>query len=204
MPSTNKEMVEDLKKQGVLKTSEIINAFLQVDRKKFLKPEQYAHAYDDTPLPTLSGQTISQPYTVAFMFELLSPEPGQKILDIGSGSGWTTAMLANIVGEEGEVIGTEIVPELVKYGSNNLRKFKFSNAIIQQADEHYYGVEGKVFDRILVSASAQEMPQSLIDQLKPNGIMVIPINENIVKVRKSGDEKITTIEYPGFVFVPLV
>lgn len=204
MPSTNKEMVEDLKKQGVLKTSEIINAFLQIDRKKFLKVEQYGHAYDDSPLPALSGQTISQPYTVAFMFELLKPKNGHKILDIGSGSGWTTALLAEIVGDEGEVTGTEIVPSLVELGRENLKKFKHKNVKIEQAVEEELGRKGEVFDRILLSASAEKLPEELITQLKPGGIMVIPVGENIVKLEKSLDEKITTKDYPGFVFVPLV
>lgn len=204
MPSTNKEMVEDLKKQGVLKSPEIVNAFLQIDRKKFLKPEQYGHAYDDTPLPTLSGQTISQPYTVAFMFELLKPKIGQKVLDIGSGSGWTTALLAEIVGVKGEVTGTEIIPTLVELGRENINRFKHKNVKIEQAIEDELGRKGEVFDRILVSASAQKMPDELISQLKPGGIMVIPVGENIVKLEKSLDEKIKTKEYPGFVFVPLV
>lgn len=204
MPSTNKEMVEDLKKQGVLKSPEIVNAFLQIDRKKFLKPEQYGHAYDDTPLPTLSGQTISQPYTIAFMFELLKPKIGQKVLDIGSGSGWTTALLAEIVGVKGEVTGTEIIPSLVELGRENINRFKHKNVKIEQAIEDELGRKGEVFDRILVSASAQKMPDELISQLKPGGIMVIPVGENIVKLEKSLDEKIKTKEYPGFVFVPLV
>lgn len=204
MPSTNKEMVEDLKKQGVLKTSEIIDAFLKIDRKKFLKPEQYGHAYDDSPLPTLSGQTISQPYTVAFMLELLKPKKGQNVLDVGSGSGWTTALLSELVGNKGEVTGTEIVPSLVELGRENIGKFKHLNAKIEQAVRNELGKKGEMFDRILVSASALEMPDELVNQLKPGGVMVIPVGENIVMLEKTSDEKINTKEYPGFVFVPLI
>jgi protein-L-isoaspartate(D-aspartate) O-methyltransferase len=204
MPSTNKEMVEDLRKQGVLKSPEIIDAFLKIDRKKFLKVEQYAHAYDDSPLPTLSGQTISQPYTVAFMFELLKPLEGQTVLDIGSGSGWTTTMLAELVGVEGKVTGTEIIPALVELGRENVEKFKHKNIKIEQAVRNELGIKGEMFDRILVSASASKMPNELIDQLKPGGVMVIPVGENIVKLEKSSDDKIKTKDYPGFVFVPLV
>ena len=204
MPSTNKEMVEDLKRLGVLKSSEIVDALLQIDRKKFLKPEQHEHAYDNTPLPTLSGQTISQPYTVAFMLELLKPKKGLKVLDVGSGSGWTTVLLAELVGEKGRVTGTEIIPALVQLGRDNLKKFKHKNVKIDQAIENELGKKGEMFDRILVSASALEMPEELINQLSPGGVMVIPVGENIIRLEKTNDEKIITKEYPGFVFVPLV
>ena len=94
---SNQELVNYLKEREVLKTKEIINAFLKIDRKDFVKEEYKDQAYFDTPLPTLMGQTISQPYVVAFMLELLQPQKGQKILDIGFGSGWTTSLLAEIV-----------------------------------------------------------------------------------------------------------
>jgi len=94
---SNQELVNYLKERGVLRTKEIINAFLKIDRKDFVREEYKDQAYFDTPLPTLMGQTISQPYVVAFMLELLQPQKGQKILDIGFGSGWTTSLLAEIV-----------------------------------------------------------------------------------------------------------
>ena len=93
---SNQELVNYLKERGVLRTKEIIDAFLKIDRKDFVKEEYIDQAYFDTPLPTLLGQTISQPYVVAFMLELLEPQKGQKILDIGFGSGWTTSLLAEI------------------------------------------------------------------------------------------------------------
>jgi protein-L-isoaspartate O-methyltransferase len=93
---SNQELVNYLKERGVLRTKEIIDAFLKIDRKDFVKEEYIDQAYFDTPLPTLMGQTISQPYVVAFMLELLQPQKGQKILDIGFGSGWTTSLLAEI------------------------------------------------------------------------------------------------------------
>jgi protein-L-isoaspartate(D-aspartate) O-methyltransferase len=138
------------------------------------------------------------------MLELLNPKKGNKVLDVGSGSGWTTALLAELVGDKGEVTGTEIVPPLVELGRENIEKFKHLNAKIEQAVRNELGKKGEMFDRILVSASALEMPDELVVQLKPGGVMVIPVGENIVKLEKTSDEKINTKEYPGFVFVPLI
>lgn len=204
MPSSNAEMIADLKQKGVLKTDRIIKAFTAVDRRNFLQVEQYAHAYDDTALPILSGQTISQPYTVAFMFELLLPQKGDRVLDVGSGSGWTTAILAEIVGPEGFVTGTEILPDLVEFGRTNLKKYKFTNVEILQAQKDQLGVPEKQFDKILVSASAMELPRELFRQLKIGGIMVIPIGESIVRIEKTKENELKKQEYPGFIFVPLI
>lgn len=204
MPSTNKEMVNDLRKLGVLKDESVAKAFLAVDRKKFLKKEQHGHAYDDSALPTLLGQTISQPYTVAFMFDLLKVSPGDTVLDIGSGSGWTTALLAHLVGEKGRVVGTEIIPELVEFGRANLAKFKFNNLEIRQAEQGKLGAPGEKFDRILVGASAEHTPKELFAQLENKGVMVAPVGESIIKFEKLDDEQVKKHEFPGFIFVPLI
>ncbi len=204
MPSSNKEMVEELQGLGVLKDELAKEAFLAVDRKKFLKKEQQAHAYDDTALPTLLGQTISQPYTVAFMLDLLQAKRGDKILDVGSGSGWTTALLAQIVGEEGSIIGTEIIPELVEMGKENISKYKFQNAEIRLAKKGELGVPGEKFDKILVGASSTEVSKDLLAQLKNKGIMVAPIKESIIKYQRINEEQFQKQEFPGFVFVPLM
>lgn len=133
--SSKKQLVQDLIFFKVLKTPDIIDAFKRIDRADFV-PEKYRNeAYEDYPLPIGFGQTISQPATVAFMFELLRPKPGDIVLDIGSGSGWTVAMLASIVGNTGYVTGVEIIPELVTFGRKNLRKYPFVNASILSARE---------------------------------------------------------------------
>ena len=203
-PKTNKEMVESLRKEGVLKSEKLRRAFLGIDRAKFLTDEQKGHAYDDNALPTLAGQTISQPYTVAFMLDLLEVGAGQKALDVGSGSGWTTALLAHLVGEHGSVIGTEIVPELVDFGKRSLEKFNLPHAEIRQAEAGSLGVPDQKFDRILVGASATRTPHELLLQLEEKGVLVCPVKESIVKYERLNDDEVKTTEYPGFVFVPLI
>lgn len=200
----NEELVKHLVGSGVLRTPEIIEAFRKVDRKDFVRDGYREYAYEDIPLPIGFGQTISQPYTVAFMLELLKPLRGMKVLDIGSGSGWSTALLSECVGREGKVIGLEIVPELLRWGQNNVSKYKFSQANIRLADKNGLGMVGGVFDRILLSASTTKIPKSLLGQLKINGRLVIPINDEIRLVEKSSKKELKQKGYKGFAFVPLI
>jgi protein-L-isoaspartate(D-aspartate) O-methyltransferase len=200
---SNEELIDLLIGKGVLKSPRIIEAFLKVDRKFFVPPQSREFAYSDTPLKIASNQTISQPYTVAFMLELLEPQIGDRVLDIGSGSGWTTALLAYIVGDSGEVIGLERQKELLEFGRENLSKFHFKNASIKEAKESL-GLVGEKFDKILVSAASNELPKELLDQLKVGGILVIPIGESIFKFKKIDENKIESNEFKGFRFVPLI
>ena len=198
------QLIAYLQKSGVLKSKKIINAFNAIDRADFV-PSEYSHLeYENEALPTYHEQTISQPAVVAFMLELLEPKLGERILDVGSGSGWTTALLAKIVGAKGKVYGVEIVPELTSYGQANIAKYNNLHAEIIQAKKTP-GLPGKApFDKILVSASGSSIPQQLTDQLKVGGIMVIPINKAIWKVEKKTISKTVIDKYDGFVFVPLI
>lgn len=200
----NEHLIRHLIASGVLRTPNIIHAFRQCDRILFVPEEYYSYAYEDRPLPIGSAQTISQPYTVAIMLELLAPQIGDRVLDIGSGSGWTTALLATAVGTSGIVEGTEIIPSLVEYGNKNLAKADIHNASIKLTDPPSLGKTGELYDRILVSASADNMPTTLFDQLKPEGILVIPIRNSIWRITKKKDGNITSNEFPGFRFVPLI
>ena len=137
------------------------------------------------------------------MLERLAPQEGDKVLDIGSGSGWTTALLCHIVGEEGSVTGVERVDALVEQGRENLSKFNFNHCRIKQAGEKL-GMPDEQFDRILVSASADEIPEELFLQLKIGGTLVIPVENSIYKFTKISEEEIENEEFYGFVFVPLI
>ncbi len=198
------ELINELKGEGVLKNANVLRAFMAIDRKGFVPEELASEAYGNYPLPIGFGQTISQPFTVAFMLDLLEPKPGEKILDVGSGSGWTTALLAQSVGEKGTVCGMEIIPELVLFGQTNLAKYKFPNASIRKAGPRFGLPNEAPFDKILVSASGQSYPKELIEQLKIGGTLVIPIKGSVWKIKKVSPEKIETEKYEGFAFVPLI
>ncbi|HHD83696.1 MAG TPA: protein-L-isoaspartate O-methyltransferase [Campylobacteraceae bacterium] len=200
----NKELIASMIEKGALKSPQIIEAFEKIDRKNFIPEGFREHMYIDRPLPIGKDQTISQPSTVAFMLEQLQPQKGEKILDIGSGSGWTTALLCQIVGKEGSVLGLERHDELVKRGQENLAKLALGEHCRIEKAGRELGKPGEQYDRILVSASAEEIPEELFTQLKTGGILVIPVQNSIFRFKKISDTKVEAMEFPGFVFVPLV
>ena len=201
--TSNAQLVNHLINCDALHSSGIIEAFKNMDRADFVLNPNAMDVYEDHPLAIGRNQTISQPRTVAMMLEMLGATEGERILDIGSGSGWTTALLAHIVGDGGFVTGVERVDSLVKFGSDNLKKYKFKNAKIIQATDGL-GVAGEKFDRILVSAAAEEFPTELTSQLKVGGKLVIPVKNSIYEIRKKEDGKLDAIEHSGFSFVPLI
>ena len=205
-------LIDDLIKQGYLKTPNIIKAFKKIKRDDFVLEKDKDNVEMNIPLSIGRGQTISQPLTVAFMIELLQPEPGDKILDVGSGSGWTTALLAELVGEEGRVFSVEVIPDLKMFGEENVSKYNFiKKGIVEYfCADGYKGLpEFAPFDKVLVSAAAEQMPRKLLEQLKEGGKLVIPIGEqyssqDIVLIKKQGEKGFKEKRFPGFVFVPLV
>ncbi len=200
-------LVNNLIKDGYLRTELIIDAFSEISRVEFVPYDLESEAEANVPLPIGYGQTISQPLTVAFMFELLDPWRGHNVLDIGSGSGWTTALLSYIVGEKGKVTAIERIPNLCEFGKNNADKFGF----VKKGIAEFHCVDGNEgfednapYDRILVSAMVEEIPQTFRDQLKIGGKMVIPVHNDIWFVEKKGEKEFYKEEYPGFSFVPFV
>ncbi|MCK5155599.1 MAG: hypothetical protein KAQ69_04135 [Spirochaetales bacterium] len=201
--STLRDLLTILKLQGVLGNPQVRKAFLEVDRADFVHKSYSDSTYENHPLPLGWGQTISQPYTVAFMLDLLDVQPGDSILDIGSGSGWTTALLANLTGPTGSVHGLERIAVLAEFGASNLAKYSFPHAHITTAAAEL-GTPCKVYDRILVSAASDELPEELVLQLKTGGVMVIPVENYILKITKKSLEEMDIEEHYGFTFVPLV
>lgn len=205
-----KQMIQELIAGDYLKTPAIIDAFQKIDRRDFVPDGLKEQSYLNIPLPIGYGQTISQPLTVAFMLEILQPEKGNRILEVGSGSGWQTALLSHIIsGGTGKVFAVEIVPELMEFGRKNTSKYNFVKNKIAEF-HHFNAINGMPeeapFDRIISAASGQGIPKAWKEQLKEGGKIVAPVKESIrLLIKKSSptggfEEK----NYPGFVFVPLV
>jgi len=205
-------LIDNLIKDGYLRTPAIIAAFRKIKRADFIRPEDKELAELNEPLPIGYGQTISQPLTVAFMLELLTPQDRETILDVGSGSGWTVALLASIVGNQGKVYGLEKIKALADFAASNVGKYNFLRKGIVQifCTDGYLGLpQAAPFDKIIVAAAAEEIPNKLLEQLKIGGKLVIPVgnpyeSQTIEMIAKIGPNKYNKKSYPGFIFVPLV
>ena len=200
-----KQLIENLIRKGILKTPKIIDAFYKVDRMDFVLEESRYEAYSDRPLSIGFGQTISQPLTVAFMLELLQPQVGEKILDIGSGSAWQSCLLADIVGRNGKVFAIERIVEIYEFGKENSKKYNFKNLKFILGDGSRGYEKEAPYDKIIVAAAAfEKIPIELKKQLVNAGRLVIPVNNSIWLIVKKKNNKYTAKEFPGFAFVPLI
>lgn len=173
-------------------------------REQFLPEADRSRASFDGPIDIGHRQTNSQPRTVAAMLRLLDVREGQRVLDVGAGSGWTTALLAALTGADGEVVGVEVVPELVSFGAANLARTGRGWASIEVARGDVLGNPRRApYDRILVSAQPRQLPDELVEQLADGGRMVIPVaGTMLLVVRRGADVEVT--EHGSYRFVPLV
>ncbi|WP_293694433.1 methyltransferase domain-containing protein [uncultured Agrococcus sp.] len=179
-------------------------AMRAVPRVDFLPSKMRNLADVDGPLPIGEDQTNSQPSTVEIMLQLLDVRSGDRVLDVGAGSGWTTAMLAHLVGDKGRVLGVERQERLIPPARAALGRYAAERASIVPAHPHVLGLpEEAPFDRILVSAEALGLPNSLVEQLAETGIMVIPVDGVMHRVQRLGDE-VAISRHGRFRFVPLI
>lgn len=206
MPNKKLEaLVGDLERRGALKSGLIKQAMLEVDRKDFVPERIKDSSYEDQALPLTDGQTISQPTTVAFMLELLEPKPGQKILDIGAGSGWVSALLAHIAGKNGKVFAYEIKREVGEMGIANIKKTGFQNIEYRIVDAAQEWHKNGPYDRVISGAAFEDIPGDLIKLLGPQGILVAPTQNGFIKkIFRYPDGDIVREDYYGFSFVPFV
>jgi protein-L-isoaspartate(D-aspartate) O-methyltransferase len=181
----------------------VAEAMEAVPRAEFLRRGDRRRASYDGPLDIGHGQTNSQPRTVEAMLRLLDVHPGQRVLDVGAGSGWTTALLAELTGPAGRVIGVEIEPDLVELGTRHLDRHGAPWADIHQARPGMLGEPGAApYHRILVSCMADELPDELVEQLHTGGVMVIPVAGTMLRVARSmRDVQVT--RHGSYRFVPL-
>ena len=198
------EMVADQIEDRGIKNQPTLNAMRKVQRHKFVPSDMVNNAYDDRPLPIGYGQTISQPYIVAYMTSIIDPKPDDKVLEIGTGSGYQAAVLAEIVDS---VFTIEIITELYKSSTQRLKSIGYKNIITKNADGYYGWKKFAPFDAIVVTAAAEYIPPPLIEQLKDGGKMIIPVGspfvtQMLILVEKKGEEIFTTSLLPVR-FVPL-
>ena len=198
-------LVQAIEAQGV-RDSATLDAMRRVPRHDFVLTRDRPLAYDDHPLPIGHGQTISQPYIVAYMTELLRPRPGLKVLEVGTGSGYQAAILARI----GCTVRTiEIFESLADRARARLRRLGYRGVAMRHGDGHFGWPEEAPFDAIIVTAAAGYIPPKLVEQLKPGGRMVIPVGgahgvQNLILVDKGRDGRIRTRNLLPVRFVPMI
>lgn len=201
------QLIEKWEYEGVVSDKRVLDAFKKVRREQFVLDEYKDQTYLDEPLPIPAGQTISQPTTVVLMLDALDVKQGQKVLEIGAGSGYNAALLGVLVGKNGKVITTEIVPELVGFAKNNLKKAGIANVKVVHSDGSIGYAKEAPYDRIICTAAAPRIPKALEAQLKEGGILLIPVGpmyaQRMIKARKVKG-KLETEDLGDFIFVPLI
>lgn len=202
------ELVERLKRSGHVTTRPVLDAMRKVPRHEFLSREQWPYAYLDRPLPIGGGQTISAPHMVGLMLDLLELGPGLKVLEIGTGSGYHAALLAELVSPGGKVLTLERVPELGGRARETLERLGYGQVVEVRITDGTVGLpQESPFDRILVTAGGPRVPHPLRDQLADGGILVMPVGgrsyQELKLIRKEGG-RFHERSMGGVVFVPLI
>ncbi len=184
-----------------------LDAFMSVNRENFVPDALIGSAYEDVPLPLMRGKTISQPTTVMMMTAALELKSGDKVFEVGTGSGYQAAIIAKIIGENGKVVSSEIIPELVMYAKRNLIKAGISNVSVFE-DDGSKGIESEApFDKVILTAACRNFPKPLLEHLKPDGVILGPVGsrheQEMVKGIKRANGRFE-FEFLGqFVFTPM-
>ena len=199
-------MVRNQIQERGVRNPEVLRVMRLVPRHLFIPEPVRAQAYEDHPVPVGYGQTISQPYIVGLMTELLEPRKDSKVLEIGTGSGYQAAVLSGLVKQ---LFSIEIVPELARSSSVLLEKLGYRNVTVRWGDGYKGWPEQAPFDRIIVTAAPPELPKALLDQLKPGGKLVAPVGstvfgQDLIVVDKTPAGKLRQRSVIPVMFVPMV
>ena len=200
------DLISSLKRSGFLNDERVESAFRSVPRHEFVPSSKLDVAYDNKPLQIMKNQTISQPAVVSIMTEWLDVRDGQKILEVGTGSGWQTAILGFLAGT-GTVYSMERPPELVKFAQKNFERLGIDNVNVILGDGSMGNPSAALYDRIMITAACSEIPLPLLEQLKEGGLLVAPVGDwpqSMVLIEKNQNGIIEIKKEPNFVFVPLV
>jgi len=203
---TINDLIIYLKNSKFLTDERVESALQNIPRHEFVPESELEYAYDNEPLSTMKKQTISQPGVVTRMTEWLDVKNGQNILEIGTGSGWQSALLSYLVGT-GTVYSIERHPELVKFAQENLKKLNIDNVHVILGDGTLGYSQASPYDRIIITAACSEIPLPLLDQLKENGLIIAPVgdsSQSLVLLQKTSKGMIEIKKQSKYVFVPLV
>ena len=203
--ASKERLIDYWESSGIVRDKKAIEAFRNTPREDFLK-ESKEEAYGDYPLPIGEGQTISQPTTVIIMTEALELREGNKVLEVGTGSGYQAAIISKIVGPKGKVVSTEIIKELAEFAQKNIKKLGLKNVIVINHDGSKGYEKAAPYDRIIITAACPGIPKPLTQQLKEGGIIVAPVGnlleQKMIKARKN-QGKLIEENLGDFMFVPL-
>ncbi len=210
------QLVDNLVKEGILRSDNVIRAMKKVPRVLFLPERSVEYASVDAPLPIGWGQTVSAPHMVAIMNEALELHVGNRVLEVGAGCGWHAATISEIVApkdssrsERGHVYTVEMVAELAQLSRENIMRHGFGDRVtVIHGDGSLGYPEQSPYDRILVTAAAPEIPPPLVEQLKVGGVLVIPVGsvhlfQSLIRIRKNADGSLARENLGGVAFVPL-
>lgn len=203
---TINDLIIYLKNSKFLTDERVESALRNIPRHEFVPESELEYAYDNEPLSTMKKQTISQPGVVTRMTEWLDVKNGQNILEIGTGSGWQSAILSYLVGT-GTIYSIERHPELVKFAQENLKKLNIDNVHVILGDGTLGYSQASPYDRIIITAACSEIPLPLLDQLKKNGLILAPVgdsSQSLVLLQKTSKGMMEIKKQSKYVFVPLV
>lgn len=201
-------LVDDLKMRGYVTSKAVEDAMRRVPREEFLPAELREEAYVDSPLPIGEGQTISAPHMVAIMAENLDLKPGQKILEVGTGSGYHAAVCAEVIAPDGHIYSIERITSLASFAEDNLKRTGYAKLVTVILGDGSKGLPDHApYDRIFVAAGAPDVPSPLTAQLTPGGKLLVPVGtrwyQDLIRVTRKG-AKLEKENLGGCVFVPLV
>ncbi|MBD3203885.1 protein-L-isoaspartate(D-aspartate) O-methyltransferase [Candidatus Woesearchaeota archaeon] len=203
---TKEKLLAEIRMMGI-KDKKVLEAIEKTPREKFIRKTDDSQAYGNYPLPIGYDQTISQPYTVAYMIQELRLKKAHKVLEIGGGSGYNAAVMSNVVGKEGKIISIERIPELVEFARKNIRKEGIENIWVVKGDGSKGYKKQSLYDRIIVTAACPKIPEALKDQLKQGGILLAPVNagfgQEMIRLKKT-NHGFEEESLGQFRFVPLV
>ena len=200
------DLIIYLKNSKFLTDEKVESALQNIPRHEFVPESELEYAYDNEPLPIMKNQTISQPGVVTRMTEWLDVKNGQNILEIGTGSGWQSAILSYLVGS-GTIYSIERHPELAKFAQENLKKLKIDNVHVILGDGTLGYSQASPYDRIIITAACTEIPLPLLDQLSENGLIIAPVggsSQSLVLLQKTPNGMFEIKNQSKYVFVPLV